>query len=107
MRMYYNTKYEYWKWILLQKHTKLISKTTKRNIVAVYNPIKDIIFRYDVGAKKKIKTKWEGFDWLFKNCLGKFLNIDEIEQFYTSLPNKKKKIFWDCFTRSCYEKNHN
>lgn len=107
MKMYYNTKYEYWKWILLNRHTKMVAEKQKRPIVAVYNPIENVIFRFDTRKRKKIKTRWKGLDWIFEYCLGDFLNIDELEEFYKSLPSQKKKIFWDCVARSCYEKNCN
>lgn len=107
MKISENSKYEYWKWVLLNNHSKLVSKRTNRNIVAVYNPIENTIFRFDLDKKVKIKTIWKGIEWLFKHCLSELLTIDELEDFYKSLPAKKKRIFWDCISRSCYEKNCN
>lgn len=95
MKMSENTKYEYWKWILLQKHTKLINEKAHRNIVAVYNPTKNIIFRFDINKGKKIKSNWEGFEWLLERYTAKFVEIRELEQFYKSLPKKYKDKFWD------------
>lgn len=108
MKSTYNTKYSYWKWILLNKHTKLVSEKCQRPIVAVYNPTENVIFRYDVERKDKILTVWAGLDWLFKYCLNDFVSIGELEEFYKSLPNQKKKSFWDCLSRSMNnEKNIN
>ena len=102
-----NTKYAYWKWLLLNKHTKETAQKTGRNIVAVYNPTLNIMFRFDLDKCKIIKTRWEGLDWLFENCLGDYLTIGEQEKFYNSLPNNKKRIFWDCVARSMKNENDN
>lgn len=94
------TRYKYWKWILLQKHTQLVCKKTNRNLIAVFNPSQNIIFRYDLNKNQKINTNWEGLNWLFENCLNDFITIGELEAFYNSLPTQKKNIFWDCLSRS-------
>lgn len=108
MKSTYNTKYSYWKWILLKKQTELVTQKQHRPIIAVYDPIKNIIFRYDVEKKRKILTSWSGLDWLFEHSLNDFITIFELEEFYKSLPNQKKKIFWDCLSRSMsHEKNFN
>ena len=108
MKSTYNTKYSYWKWILLNKHTKLVAKKYKRPVIAVYNPTENIIFRFDIDKKQKIKTNWSGLDWLFEYCLNDFVSMGELEEFYKSLPSQKKKIFWNCLSRSMrYEKNSN
>lgn len=108
MKSTYNTKYKYWKWVLLDKQTKLVAKKQGRPIIAVYNPTENVIFRYDVEKKDKILTTWSGLDWLFKYCINDFVTIGELEEFYKSLPSQKKKIFWDCLSRSMsYEKNFN
>lgn len=100
MKMFENSKYEYWKWVLLNKHTKMISVKQQRNIVAVYNPTENIIFRFDTDKGKKIKTRWDGIDWLFENCLADFIDIGEVEEFYKSLPSDKKQKFWKCLSKS-------
>ena len=92
-------KYSYWAWLLLDKNTKESSKANKRDIVAVYNQTENKIFRYDIQKNKRIDTNWKGLEWLFENCLQRYLNIDEVEKFFTSLPKDKQSIFWDCFSR--------
>ena len=95
-----STKYSYWKWVLLNKHCELLSSTTKRNLIAIYNPTEEKIFRYDTDTKKKIKTNWSGLDWLFENYLSKLLTIGELADFFKSLPPRKQKMFWDCIGRT-------
>lgn len=94
------TKYEYWKWLLLQKQTKLVCEKTNRKLIAVFNPVKNIIFRFDLDKNEKIETNWEGLNWLFENSINDFVTIGDLEAFYNSLPTQKKKIFWDCLSRS-------
>lgn len=100
MRMYENAKYEYWKWVLLNKHTKLVNEKEHRNLIAVHNPTENIMYRFDLDKCKKIKTHWEGIDWLFDNCLADFIKEDEVDDFYNALPNSKKEKFWKCMEKS-------
>lgn len=100
MKKSINEKYSYWKWVLLKKQTALVVQKQDRPIIAVYDPIKNIMFRYDIENKQKIKTSWDGLDWLFTYYLSSFVEIGELEEFYTSLPKDKKIVFWDCLSRS-------
>lgn len=100
MKKSINEKYSYWKWVLLKKQTALVVQEQNRPIIAVYDPIKNIMFRYDTENKQKIKTKWDGLDWLFTYYLSSFVEIGDLEEFYTSLPKDKKAAFWDCLSRS-------
>lgn len=100
MKKSINEKYSYWKWVLLKKQTALVVQEQNRPIIAVYDPIKNIMFRYDIEKKQKIKTKWDGLDWLFTHCLSNFVEIGELKEFYKSLPKDKKAVFWDCLSRS-------
>ena len=100
MKKSINEKYSYWKWVLLKKQTALVVQEQNRPIIAVYDPIKNIMFRYDIEKKQKIKTKWDGLDWLFTHCLSNFVEIGELKEFYKSLPKDKKVVFWDCLSRS-------
>lgn len=100
MKKSINEKYSYWKWVLLKKQTALVVQEQDRPIIAVYDPIKNIMFRYDIEKKQKIKTKWDGLDWLFTYYLSSFVEIGDLEEFYTSLPKDKKAAFWDCISWS-------
>lgn len=98
MKMFENSKYEYWKWVLIQKAVEI---SPRKYITAVYNPIEDIIFRFDINKGQKIKTNWDkGLDYVFNNHLAECLTIDNLEEFYKSLPQNKKQKFWKCLSRS-------
>lgn len=88
------TKYEYWKWVILERYTQKITPKDNKNIVAVYDQMNNKIFRYDIEKKKKISTDWNGIDWLFNNYLANLLTIDELKNFYLSLPKELKHSFW-------------
>lgn len=89
------SEYEYWKWLLLEKHTKLAEEKEHRGVVAIYNPLEKTIFRYDFNKRKTKTTNWKGIDWLLENVITDFLTIGELEKFYISLPKNHKDLFWD------------
>lgn len=89
------TKYEYWKWLLLSKQTKLVEEQEHRGIIAIHNQIENKMYRYDFNKQKPKKTVWKGIDWLLENEIARFLTMGELKEFYKSLPSKKKAKFWD------------
>lgn len=104
MKRFKNSKYEYWKWILLNKHNKMVADKYHTGIVAVYNPIENIIFRFDTNKNTKVFTRWKGLDDLFETMLADYLTIGELEEFYKSLPSDKKQKFWKCLSKSMAQK---
>lgn len=90
------TKYEYWKWVLLKKHTELFEK----NCVSIHDRLQNRIFIYDIYNNKKVTMNFEqNLLSMLYSVLPYFVTIGELPEFYKSLPNKYKKVFWDLVER--------
>lgn len=65
MKSTYNTKYSYWKWVLLDKQTKLVAKKQGRPIIAVYNPTENVFESYVIlDTTKTYDFACENADWI-------------------------------------------
>lgn len=83
-------KYEYWAYLLL----KNFFRKSQSYYIIIYNKLNDTLKVYDFRTQKDIKYKFkENLDFLF-TVFSYYINIDEFEEFYLSLPKEKQEEIW-------------
>ena len=92
----YKTKYEFWKLAILEE---LYRK--EKTIVVIHNKIENTISVYDIiKGKKTLQPTAKDLDTIFNSeLLSKIITIDNMQEFYNSLPKSKQKVFWDNLSR--------
>lgn len=92
----YKIKYAYWKFAILKEIYK-----KEKQLVVIHNIIEDTISVWDIGrCKRTIQPTQKELDIIYNNYLiSNLITVDNVEEFYKSLPVDKQKTFWQCVNR--------
>lgn len=92
-----STKYEYWKWAILQP----LFENKNSNLILVHNNLTDKMYLYDIVLKRNVAINWDIDieEQYIRDYIYSTITIGQLEKFYLSLPKKYQRKFWELLER--------